>query len=232
MSGRRAPAPLVALAVVVLGLAAPAAGLRAQTPPPAVGLPAPADFIPLLDDSTHREAGEAARAAQLRAEDDLAVAREREADAKARLNSRRTTLEGLKKQIDLANKDKREADKKALEAERKNEELARNFFERLLALREAEVEGGKASVEAFRAAVTMHNRAVELLNERRKFDDVRSVTSSAQLSNRESGLASSEKLYLEATRTWAEKAAESASKEKTIAERRLSAWESLRQVRR
>jgi len=217
-----------------LGLLGPGPLARAQAVPasPAANLPTAQEFMPLADDSDLRADAEAARASEQEAGDALAVQRDLEADAKARLADRKTRLESLKKQIDLADKEKREADKKALEAERKNEEAARNFFERLVALRQAELEYLEAMKETHRARAAACDKELQLAAARRKQADTRSVTSSAQMSSLDTNRTSAEKLFLEATRTWTERAANAAGKNRTVAELRMQAWEALRNVRR
>jgi len=239
MIARRAPAPFSFTLLVLLGLAASAASARAQTggaptgaAAPAAALPSPVDLIPLMDDSTHQALAAEAKAGQRRSEESLARSREREAEAKSQLEARRAAIDVTRKKIDLAGKEKRDSDKKALEAQKKNEEAARNFYERLLALREAETERDKAMIETWETAATMHTRATELLAQRRQHADVTAVTSSAQLSSRDTRLTTTEKNYVEAAKEWSEKAAESAAKEKTVAEKRAMAWESLKDLRR
>lgn len=226
------------LAIVVIAGAAcflgPGSFAQAQAVPvsPAVGLPAAREFIPVAGDSVLRAESKAARASEMETGDLLAAQRDLEADAKSRLASRKVILEGLKTQIDLADREKREADKKALEAERKNEESARNFFERLVALRRAESEYLGAMMETWRSKAAACDKALELSGAWKKQADTKSVTSSAQISSIDTNRTSAEKLFLEANRTWMERAAAAAEKNKTVAELRMQAWEALRNVRR
>lgn len=222
---------LFAGTIGLLGLG-PSARAQAVPTPPAINLPAAQEFMPLAEDSDLRAEAEAARASELEIGDALAMQRDLEADAKARLADRKTRLESLKKQIDLAGKEKRKADKKALEAERKNEEAARNFFERLVALRQAELEYLGAMKETHRARAAACDKGLELSAVRKKQADTRSVTSSAQMSSLDTNRTSAEKLFLEATRTWTERATGAAGRNKTVAELRMQAWEALRNVRR
>ena len=232
--GRRLPfrATTLLLATAFFLGAAPDARAQDGAVPPAIGLPGTSEFIPLAEEAELRAEANAARALELETKDALVVQRDLEGDAKSRLSARKAILDALKKQIDLASKDKREADKKSLEAERKNEEAARNFFERLLALREAESEYLSVMMETHRSRAIACDRGLELVARRQKTSETKSVTSSAQLSSLDSNLASAEKQYLEATRTWMERASNAADKNKTVAERRLQTWETLRIVRR
>ncbi|TPW16987.1 MAG: hypothetical protein FD129_550 [bacterium] len=227
------PRAMVMAAALVAVAALPSGPPRARAAGDAVAtLPIPGDLIPLEADEDLRAEADEARASELVAKDALAAGRAMETEAKASLEARKSKLEALRKQISLAGSEKREADKKALELERSGEEAARNFYERLLALRQAEAEHQSALMESHRSRAAACERGLALGVQRRKNETTTSVTSSAQLSSLGSNLASAERLYLEATRAWKERDAEAAAREVTVAERRIQAWEALGKVRR
>jgi hypothetical protein len=190
------------------------------------------DFISLDTEAAHRAARDSVRVLEKRSRERMPEIRSRLADAKSRLEARRAASDALRKQIELADKDKREADKKALEAQRKNEEAARIFFDKLVSLREAELEAEEAAADAWSWEATLNDRAAALAARKSASDEKRPVTSSEQLSARETGLASAEKEFLEAMKEWTERSDSAAGKRKVVGERRLAAWELLKNVRK
>lgn len=208
--------------------------LVAGTPAPALAqaddLPAVEDFLVVEDEDTHRTATEEARRLERECRDELARLKDLESIAKTRYDARRATIESLKKQIDVAGKEKRDSDKKALETERKKAEVSLRVPERLIELRKAETEWRRALEASARMEAEWHERAGALAAARKRAEGIISVTSSSDIARRTDNLRSAEKEALEALKSWTERAQDAATRNRVVTERRRDTWEAWRQA--
>jgi colicin import membrane protein len=218
------PILTAALASAFLFAGAPS-GLRAQN----LDLPPVEDFVVVEDEEAHRLAAEEARKLERECADALPRLKDLESIGKTRFEARKAHIESLKKQIDVAGREKREADKKALEEERKKSELAIRVSERLIDLVKTETEWRRSLEASARMEAQWHEKALALAAARRRAAEVVAVTSASDIARRSEELRSAEKQALEAYKTWSERAQDATSKQKNVAEKRLATWEAWRQ---
>jgi hypothetical protein len=217
--------PTVTLLSVLL-LPGATAKVRAQ----GLDLPAVEDFVVVEDEDTHRAAAEEARIVERECADALPRLKDLESITKTRFEARKARLESLKKQIEVAGKEKREADRKSLEEERKKDEYAIRVTERLIDLVRTETEWRRSLEASARMEAQWHEKALALAAARRRSSAVESVTSAGDLARRTGDLRSAEKEALDALKNWTERAQDAASKQKSVAEKRMATWEAWRQA--
>lgn len=155
---------------------------------------------------------EASRALRAGAENRMLKARERTVRWKAQVEIQKAREETLKRKIDLAKKEKREGDKRDLEAEKKREEKVRAYYDSMRQAMEAAAEFHKASFEYAQARVS----AAEL--EQRLGERWGAGGYEARIAGDARNM---EKRLLESVKERSEKLSDLASREKSLADKRL-----------
>jgi hypothetical protein len=163
-------------------------------------------------------------------------AKDVQARAKAHIEVKKKEIELTKSRIDAAKKQQNAVDADAFESQKKVLELELKLLERRAQLYAAEVELGEAVRDAARARAKANEREMDLALKRQEIAALSrgalsqgTVAQALQLSAQLHDL---EKKALEAMRDMAGKEADTAQKEKKIAERRLAILEAQKTLSR
>lgn len=193
-------------------------------------------LVPLRADADIRNDLTAARMREASAEVAVRQAKDVQARAKAHIEVKKKEIELTKSRIDAAKKAQNAVDAGAFESQKKVLELELKLLERRSQLYAAEVELGEAVRDAARSRAKACEREMDLALKRQEIAALSrgalsqgTVAQAVQMSAQLNDL---EKKTLEAMRDMAGKEADTAQKEKKIAERRLAILEAQRTLSR
>jgi len=152
------------------------------------------------------------------------------AEAKAAVEVKKSEIDIIETQKDLADDQDRDDEKRALERDKDFEEAVKKVLERTVELRERELGHVEARRETAQAAATVHERELELIGSRDEMSGRATSRSMEQALRLEREIMSLERELLESLRDRAGKSRQEADRERQVYEAQLRVLDAQREL--